>query len=817
MRRLTLALVLVLTCTPALAARLTVDRIMANPDWIGMSVAAPYWSADGRYLYYTLADLNHDDSEISHLYRVDPATGKRVKLDAAQMATADGPSVYNARHTRAAYILHGDVFVRDLASGTRTQITRTAQTEAGVQWSADGKSVQYRVGNDWYSHDLATGTTSSVAVLKAADNPRDKQPDQLERHQLRLFKVLRHLKAVRENERAHQDKLDHADATRSAQPFWLGKDVRIADTELSPDGRWMLVVTQPKDHDNGKHPVVNHYVTDSGYIKAEKARTYVGHNKPAPQSLVLLDLVAHTQYPLSLGGLPGIHTDPLAVLRAKRQAQLRKAGREAEADALDAPATRGVRIADGGPATLAWSQDGRAAAVMLRAIDNKDRWIASIDFSAHALVPQDRLHDPAWINWNYNGFGFVPHSHTLWYESEQGGYAQLFVKPLDGRARALTSGHFEVRLPQASPDGKWFYVVANKQAPGAYDVYRVRTSGGALERVTAYQGLYDFEAATPFRLSPDGTRLAVLHSSAYVPPQLAVIDVDGSGGRELTDTRTAAYKAMHWVQPRFVEVPSSHGDFSIHAKVYAAADFDASKAHPAVIFVHGAGYLQDVTRSWSYYFREQMFNNLLTQEGYVVIDMDYRGSEGYGRDWRTAIYRDMGHPELEDLLDGKAWLVRHYHVDPARVGVYGGSYGGFMTEMAILRAPGQFAAGAALRPPADWMTYNDPYTSDILNDPQLDPQAYRRSSPIEYAANLADPLLICHGLIDNNVMPTDSIRLYQRFIELHKHDFWLSLYPMERHGFVHADDWRDEYTRIHDLFTRFVLNRSPSAVAPPAP
>jgi dipeptidyl aminopeptidase/acylaminoacyl peptidase len=216
--------------------------------------------------------------------------------------------------------------------------------------------------------------------------------------------------------------------------------------------------------------------------------------------------------------------------------------------------------------------------------------------------------------------------------------------------------------------------------------------------------------------------------------------------------------------------------------------------------VHGAGYLQNVHLSYPAYFREQMFHNLLVQRGYVVLDMDYRASEGYGRNWRTAIYRNMGHPELEDLLDGKAWLVANQHVDGKRVGIYGGSYGGFMTLMSLLRAPGEFAAGAALRPVTDWTSYNHEYSSNILNDPQLDPKAYATSSPIYYAQNLADPLLIMHGIIDDNVMASDSIRLYQRFIELHKKNFWMSLYPMERHGFVHADSWYDEYRRIDELF-----------------
>jgi dipeptidyl aminopeptidase/acylaminoacyl peptidase len=425
-----------------------------------------------------------------------------------------------------------------------------------------------------------------------------------------------------------------------------------------------------------------------------------------------------------------------------------------------------------------------------------------VDFAKHALVNQQRLTDNAWINWNFNDFGWLKDGRTLWYLSEQTGYSQLYVKPLDGKAKALTAGQFEVSHPQLSEDGQWFYLRANQVAPYSYDVYRVPATGGALSRVTNYQGMDDFA------LSPDGTQLAVLHSSPYVLPQLAVQPSAGGTPRELTNTMKPAFTAHDWIAPQIVAVPSSHGAGSIWAKYYGPANEQAGSkptaSKPAVIFVHGAGYLQNVTLSWSNYFREQLFHNLLVQQGYVVLDMDYRASEGYGRAWRTAIYRQMGHPELEDLLDGKAWLVKHHGVDPRRVGIYGGSYGGFMTEMALLRAPGEFAAGAALRPVSDWTLYNHEYTSNILNDPQLDPEAYQASSPIEYAEKLQDPLLIQHGLIDDNVLAEDSIRLYQRFIELHKKNFWMSLYPLERHGFVHADSWYDEYRRIDELFETYV-------------
>jgi dipeptidyl aminopeptidase/acylaminoacyl peptidase len=197
-----------------------------------------------------------------------------------------------------------------------------------------------------------------------------------------------------------------------------------------------------------------------------------------------------------------------------------------------------------------------------------------------------------------------------------------------------------------------------------------------------------------------------------------------------------------------------------------------------------------------------MFNNLLVQQGYVVLDMDYRASEGYGRDWRNAIYQRMGTPELEDYLDGVDWMVANAQGDRANVGIYGGSYGGFMTFMGLFKAPEVFKSGAALRPVSDWTSYNHEYTANILNTPDVDPDAYKRSSPIEFAEGLRGNLLIAHGMIDDNVFFQDSVRLAQRLIELKKDKWEIAPYPVERHGFVQPESWYDEYRRIDELFQR---------------
>jgi len=794
---------------PAEAApSITLEQAMADPDWIGAPVENPYWSVDGHSVYY---DLKRNGSPVRDRHRIDLGDGRDAVVDPAAMAGADGgEAVFDRARTRAAFVRNGDVFLRELSSGRLVQVTRTPDEEASPQFSADGRSLQYRVGSAWFRYDIAGAIGGPAAIVKAEKDPEAKKPDDLGQDQLRWFSTLRKDKADRDARKQHGEEFAKGDPTRAPLPFYLGDEVRIEGTSLSPNGRWLLVVTSPKAYERGKQGKLQRFVTESGYEEQEDERTRVGRNDPAPQSLVLLDLERHAQHALASEDLPGIHDDPLKAVREENAQRTRARDAAKAADSHDAkakakkdegkdePKTRAVRIVadaeDGGGGGIAWSADGASLAIQIRAIDNKDRWIATVDFDRARLVGQHRLTDPAWINWNFNEFGWERDDRTLWYVSEESGYAQLYAKQPGGKASALTSGRFEVSAPVPSPDGRWFYLRSNAEAPYRYDVYRVATTGGKLERVTNLRGLQQFA------LSPDGSRIAALHSSAYVPAQLAVVTVDGGAVRELTDTRTPAYKARTWIEPRIVEVPSTHAKQPIYAKLYQAGDFDASKKHPAVLFVHGAGYTQNVHEQFPYYFREQMFHNLLVEEGYVVLDMDYRASEGYGRDWRTAIYRQMGHPELEDLVDGVHWLEKNAAVDPQRVGVYGGSYGGFMTLMAMFRAPEVFRAGAALRPVTDWTQYNHEYTSNILNTPQLDPIAYERSSPIEFADGLRGPLLIAHGMIDDNVLFEDSVRLYQRLIELHKDDFELAGYPLDRHGFTHADSWLDEYKRIHKLF-----------------
>jgi dipeptidyl aminopeptidase/acylaminoacyl peptidase len=306
-------------------------------------------------------------------------------------------------------------------------------------------------------------------------------------------------------------------------------------------------------------------------------------------------------------------------------------------------------------------------------------------------------------------------------------------------------------------------------------------------------------------LSPDEKWLAIRYSSSNKPWELFIQENKaGAKVEQITNSSTQEFKSYAWREPEMVKFTNRYGS-DVYARVYKPEKPAPSK--PAVVFVHGAGYLQNVHYWWSQYFREYMFNNLLADNGYTVIDIDYTASSGYGRDHRTGIYRHMGGKDLTDHVDGVRMLVEKYGVNPENVGIYGGSYGGFMTLMGLFTTPEVFKSGGALRSVTDWAHYNHGYTANILNEPANDEIAYKKSSPIYFAEGLKGNLLMAHGMVDVNVHFQDIVRLSQRLIELKKDNWELAVYPVEDHGFIEPSSWTDEYKRIFKLFESTLKNK----------
>jgi dipeptidyl aminopeptidase/acylaminoacyl peptidase len=394
--------------------------------------------------------------------------------------------------------------------------------------------------------------------------------------------------------------------------------------------------------------------------------------------------------------------------------------------------------------------------------------------------------------------------------AEKDGWAHLYtVDATSDRPapKALTSGTWEVSDAALSADGARFYISSTEVHPGERHLYALSVDGGARAKLTTMTG------ASTGQISPDDTTFGVIYSYSNKPPEVYLMaNRPGAPATQVTTSTSAEWRGGRWLEPQLVAFRARDG-VEVPARLYTPEMLGArrDRTAPGVVFVHGAGYLQNAHRYWSTYFREYMFHHVLASRGYVVLDVDYRGSAGYGRNWRTAIYRHMGGKDLDDIVDAAAYLADQHRVNRKRIGVYGGSYGGFLTLMAMFTSPKTFAAGAALRPVTDWAHYNHPYTSNILNEPQTDAEAYRRSSPIYFADRLEGALLIMHGMVDVNVHFQDSVRLAQRLIELRKENWEFQAYPVEDHAFERETSWADEYKRVLKLFDLHLRGVLPTA------
>lgn len=818
-----LALLTVLT-SPALSAprasfELSVDSIMRGPALTGYPPSDLRWSGDGRELFFERRLPGEDEPATFVLARDAWERGRAVarRLDPQQRRLAPPASGrWDRARRRALYVDHGDIVLIDSVARTRRQITRSTDAESDPRWAGNERQVTFVRGNGVFRVPV-DGSEGDLLVqlIEAGPARRPKPPagpnrDVLEQDERTL---LEHVRTTR----ARRERREHEDDEAAPPLLELRKRESLQEAVLAPDGRWLYVLVARKPQ-HARVTQVPDYLRESAYTDVLEARTKVGDEQET-RRLAVVDLTQRRHVWVTLAGLesPALPARPSpAAAEASTPAVAERAREheptptvEVEADPVpeaDVPAGSGPTAAKPGPRPLRWSlplvaRSSGAALVSIRAADNKDRWLASIDPVSGVARPIDRLHDPAWVRDVPDAFGWLPDGRQAFFLSERSGFLHLYLvdatRP-EGEARALTSGAFELQRAELAPDERSFLIVSNEAHAGERHVYRLALEGGPRLRLTTLPGT---QGLAP---TPDGRLLAFIGSRGNQPPEVFVTNAQpGASAQALTDGTSPEWHGYPWIDPPVIEIVARDGT-RVPARLFTPESVGAPRAatRPGVVFAHGAGYAQNAHHYWSTYAREYLFHHLLAARGYVVLDVDYRGSAGYGRDWRTAIYRHMGGKDLDDVLDAARYLVEREGVAAHRVGVYGGSYGGFLTLMAMFTSPDTFAAGAALRPVTDWAHYNHPYTSNILDQPQDDAAPYRLSSPIHYAEGLKGALLIAHGMVDVNVHFQDSVRLAQRLIELRKTNWELAAYPVEDHSFEDETSWADEYRRVLGLFER---------------
>lgn len=762
--------------TPAGKFALTIDNIMRGPGLYGYEPSEVRWSGDDARIYFQWKQASDPLLQPQDTYVVGrDGSGLRKLSDAEAKLAPPATGAPTRDKKRRVYARDGDIFLYDAATGATRRITNTEDAETDPHFTQDEKRVAFTRSNNLYVSALDDGAVEQMTDIRPAGTPppRDEEKgtasqEALKKDQKDLFEAIRERAAERDQQEAKR-KREHP-----RKPFILQTGQMVASLQLTPDEKYVIAsIREPAT--GAKHTIVPALVTESGYTEETPSYEKVGDQ----QSMARLAILS-------------VETGEVKWVDHGQRAAVQPAGAKT-------PVDREVQLS-----TPLWASDGTKAVIDARALDRKDRWILALDENTGKTRVVAHDHDNAWIGGPGIGDPYEPDSVTLgwtkgdqaiYFQSERTGYSHLYtVAFTGGDAKALTSGNWEVERAILSTDKSRFFLVTNEADAGVQEVYEMNAEGGTRTRLTSLPGGH---SCVP---SPDDRWFADVYSYTNKPPELYVQETRPEvSAKKLTSSPAPDFWKYPWLDTPIVTFTARDGAM-VRAHVYKPASYN--KGGPAALFVHGAGYLQNVDQIWSYYAREYMFHQLLMERGYLVADVDYRGSAGYGRDWRTAIYGHMGGKDLDDNIDAARWMVSEYGADPKRLAIYGGSYGGFITLMAMFTEPDVFAAGAALRPVTNWANYNDEYTSDILNLPQTDAKAYKRSSPIYFAQGLKGALLICHGMVDTNVHFQDTAELVQKLIELRKENWELAVYPVENHGFIQPSSWTDEYKRILALFEK---------------
>ncbi|MEL4251164.1 S9 family peptidase [Shewanella xiamenensis] len=383
----------------------------------------------------------------------------------------------------------------------------------------------------------------------------------------------------------------------------------------------------------------------------------------------------------------------------------------------------------------------------------------------------------AWVNLN-NDLHFLKQQSAFIWSSERDGFNHLYLFDLKGKLKTqLTEGNWAVdELEYIDETAGWVYFTGRKDTPIEKHLYRVPLAGGKVERVSREAGMHD-----PVFADSQSVYLDYFNSLSQ-PPQ---ISLHGDKGQHLAWVEQNQVKAGHplydyaglWQLPEFKELKAEDGQI-LQTRLFKPVPFDANKKYPVVVRVYGGPHAQLVTNSWS---EQDYFTQYLVQQGYVVFQLDNRGSAHRGTQFEQVIYRHLGEAEVNDQKVGVDYLRSLPFVDSDNVAIYGHSYGGYMALMSLFKAPDYFKAAISGAPVTDWRLYDTHYTERYLAHPANNEQGYEASSVFPYVKNYQSGLLMYHGMADDNVLFENSTRVYKALQDEGKL-FQMIDYPGSKHS-----------------------------------
>lgn len=727
-RRVLFVLLLSAVFHSAGAEMLTIERIFAAPDLSGASLRSPQISPDGHYVVYLRgSDQNKDRLD---LWGYDIRAKKHALLvDSSQLVPEERAlsAEEEARRER--------------------QRTSSLSGIIEYQFSPDSQSILVPLGGDLY-----------VYSLRAKEARRITQTESFETD-ARFSPRGRYVSFVRDQNLVIYDLTTGKERAITREGGGLvsfGMAEFIAQEEMNRNtGYWWA----PDE----KH-IAFARVDESPVAEVERFEIYADSVKVVKQ-----------RYPAA-----GAKNALVQLFTADLEKP------DAPPVQMDLGADTDIYLA-----RVNWFPDGRSLAVQRQSRDQKTLTLLRMD--ARSGAARDLLTETSdtWVEIN-DDLVLLKQSPRFIWESRRSGNRHLYLYGEDGKLiRPLTEGDWDVvgesdrAIRGIDERAGRVYFMSNKETPLERQLYSVSLERGArdMARVTEGSG---WHAVT---MSKDAKVFLDIFSTPEQPPSLTLRSAKGDALEVLVanevqgDHPYAPYMSEH-VATEFGTLKASDGQ-TLHYQLLKPRHLEPGKRYPVIVDVYGGPGVQRVRRAWGGYPRsnEGFFRQYLAQHGYVVFTLDNRGSGFRGVQFETALYERMGSVEVEDQVAGVHFLKTLPYVDPARIGVFGWSYGGYMALMCMMQAPKEFAAGVAGAPVTDWSLYDTHYTERYMSTPQANEAGYKAGNVLTYASNLSGPLLILHGMADDNVLFTHSTTLFKELQDLNK-PFDMMTYPGSKHALL---------------------------------